>query len=145
MVLGEGAAILVLEPWERARRRGVKIQGEIIGFGMSSDANDLTEAAALRFVFGGHLKRMPVSASKSMLGHCLNAGGAIEALITALALRDGIVPPTVGFRERDPDCDPDGDLDCVLDAGRRAPLRAALSNSFAFGGLNVALLMRSVE
>jgi nodulation protein E len=185
MVLGEGAAMLVLEPWERARRRGATIHGEIIGFGMSSDANDmtapdargaaqamtaaladgglppgavdyvnahgtgtrlndLTEAAALRCVFGTHLKRMPISATKSMLGHCLNAGGALEAMVTVLALRDGILPPTAGFRERDPDCDPDGDLDCVPNVARRAPLRAALSNSFAFGGLNVALLMRSV-
>jgi nodulation protein E len=84
------------------------------------------------------MKRLPVSSSKSMFGHCLNAGGALEAVVTAMALRDGVLPPTIGFREADPDCA----IDCVPNVARLAPIEVAMSNSFAFGGLNAALLMR---
>jgi nodulation protein E len=179
VVLGEGAAIIVLEAWEHARARGAAIQAEVVGFGMSSDANDITapdaagaaramraalddaglppaaigyvnahgtgtrlndraETAALRDVFGERLDRLPVSASKSMLGHCLNAGGALECLTTVLALRDGVLPPTINFREPDPECVPD----CIADVARAAEVEVALSNSFAFGGLNACLALR---
>jgi len=179
LVIGEGAAILVLEEWHHAKMRGADIHAELIGFGMSADAgeltapdangaaramqaalsdaavtadevdyvnahgtgtrlNDKTEVAALRHVFGPHLDAMPVSSSKSMHGHCLNAGGAIEAAITALALRQGILPPTIGFRAPDPDCA----IDCVPNEARHAPIQIAMSNSFAFGGLNAVLLLR---
>jgi 3-oxoacyl-(acyl-carrier-protein) synthase len=76
-----------------------------------------------------------------MLGHCLNAAGALEAAATVLALRDGIAPPTIGYREVDPECD----LDYVPNAARRMSIDAALSNSFAFGGFNAVLAFRKAE
>ena len=103
--------------------------------GTGTRLNDLTECAALRDVLGAHLDRVPVSSTKSMIGHCLNAGGALELIATVLALRDGFVPPTMGFTGHDPQCP----VDCVPNASRRAPIGTALSNSFAFGGLNATL------
>ncbi len=179
LILGEGAAMLVLEPLDRARARGVKVWGEITGFGMSSDAhhltqplaagegrairaaledsgtapeaigyinahgtgtlaNDATEAAAIREVFGAHASRLMVSSTKSMHGHALGAAGAIEAAATLLALREGVIPPTVNFTGPDPACD----LDVVPNLARRAAVEWALSNSFAFGGLNAVLAFR---
>jgi nodulation protein E len=179
LVIGEGAAILVLEEWEHATRRGATIHAELSGFGMSADAgeltapsadgaaramraalddagmapehvdyvnahgtgtrlNDKTEVEALGQVFGEHLHRLPVSSTKSMVGHCLNAGGAVELAVSALALHRGVLPPTIGFREPDPECA----VDCVPNEARRAPIRVAMSNSFAFGGLNAVLLLR---
>jgi nodulation protein E len=179
LVIGEAAAILVLEAWDHARARGADIIAELAGFGMSADAgelvapdangaaramqaalndaaltqddvdyvnahgtgtrlNDKTEVAALRKVFGDRTRHLPVSSSKSMVGHCLNAGGAVELAVTALAVRHGIVPPTAGFREFDPDCA----IDCVPNEARAAPIRVAMSNSFAFGGLNAVLVIR---
>jgi len=73
-----------------------------------------------------------------MIGHCLSAGGALEAVATIMALRDGVLPPTAGFREADPECD----VDCVPNVARAVPIQAALSNSFAFGGLNAVLAFR---
>lgn len=181
LVIGEAAAILVLEEWGRATARGAPIIAEIIGFGMGADAgeltapraegaaramqaaindagcglsdvdyvnahgtgtrlNDKTEAGALRQVFGTFLDRMPVSSTKSMLGHCLNAGGAVECAVTALALRHGVLPPTIGFRVPDPDCA----IDCVPNEARDARIRVAMSNSFAFGGLNAVLVLKGV-
>jgi nodulation protein E len=178
LVIGEGAGILVLEPWDLAQARGATIHAELLGFGMGADGGDLTapsaegavramrgaladaglapervdhvnahgtatrlndrtEAAALHVVFGAHTKHLAVSASKSMHGHCLNAAGGLEAVVTTLALREGLLPPTLGFREADPDCD----LDCVPNAARRAAIGVALSNSFAFGGLNAVLVL----
>ena len=176
LVLGEGAAVLVLEDWDHAQRRGAAILAEVAGSGMSADAADITapdpegasaaiqgalddagldaaeigyvnahgtgtrlndriESAALRRVFG---RPPPVSSSKSMIGHCLSAGGALEAVATVMALRDGVLPPTAGFRETDPECD----VDCVPNIARAVPIQAALSNSFAFGGLNAVLAFR---
>ncbi len=177
LVLGEGAAVLVLEDWDHAQRRGAAILAEVAGSGMSADAADITapdaggaaaamqaalddagldaseigyvnahgtgtrlndriESAALRRVFG---RPPPVSSSKSMIGHCLSAGGALEAVATIMALRDGVLPPTAGFRETDPECD----VDCVPNVSRAVPIQAALSNSFAFGGLNAVLAFRA--
>ena len=176
LVLGEGAAVLVLEDWDHAQRRGATILAEVAGSGMSADAADITapdiggasaamqgalddagldaaeigyvnahgtgtrlndriESAALRRVFG---RPPPVSSSKSMIGHCLSAGGALEAVATIMALRDGVLPPTAGFRETDPECE----VDCVPNVARAVPIQAALSNSFAFGGLNAVLAFR---
>ena len=181
LVIGEGAAILVLERWDQAKARGAAILGEIAGFGMSADASDITapsaegaaaamraalddarlareqigainahgtgtrlndriETQALRQVFGAGLDRIPVSASKSMLGHCMTAGAALEAVLTVLALRHRLLPPTVGFTGPDPDCD----LDCIPRVARPAMAEAALSNAFAFGGLNAVLAFRAV-
>lgn len=103
--------------------------------GTATRLNDRTETQALHKVFGLHAGRLSVSSSKSMHGHCLNAAGGIEAVVAALALREGLLPPTLGYREDDPDCD----LDYVPNVGRRASIGVALSNSFAFGGLNAVL------
>ena len=173
LILGEGAAMLVLESIDRARARGARIWGEIAGFGMSSDAshlthpsikgparamraaltdarlapealgninshgtgteiNDPTETAAIREVFASP---PPVSSTKSMHGHALGAAGALEAAATLLALHHGLIPPTANFTEPDPACD----LDAVPNVARQAHIEHALSNSFAFGGLNAVL------
>jgi len=181
MILGEGGAMLVLEPLEAARARGARIHAEIVGFGMSADAghitqpsaegaarairaalrdaslapdavgyinahgtgtpaNDPTETAAIRAVFGAHADRLAVSSTKSMHGHALGASAALECLATALALRDGLLPPTANYREPDPECD----LDVIPNQARAAQVEYALSNSFAFGGLNAVLALRAV-
>lgn len=179
LILGEGAAMMVLEPLDAARARGAAILGEIVGFGMSSDAfhitqpspdgaarairaaiadagldptqigyinahgtgtiaNDSTETAAIRKVFGAHADRLAVSSTKSMHGHTLGAAGAIEAAATLLALRHGVLPPTANFTEPDPACD----LDVIPNTARAATVEFALSNSFAFGGLNAVVAFR---
>jgi len=179
LILGEGAAMLVLEPLERARARGAQILGEIVGFGMSADAadltapdlggmtramdgaladakltaqdiqyvnahgtgtaaNDMTETQALHQVFGAHARELAVSSTKSMIGHALGAAGALELVATLLALRDAIAPPTIGYLGPDPACD----LDYVPNEARAMPINAALSNSFAFGGLNAVLAVK---
>jgi nodulation protein E len=174
LILGEGAGMLVMENFECAVARGAEILGEVVGFGMSSDAyhitqpavdgaaramraaltdaeidrvdyinahgtgtvaNDLTESMAIRSVCGSDA---PVSSTKSMHGHGLGAAGALEAIATVLALKYGVIPPTANFTERDPDCD----LDVVPNQPRQAAIEYALSNSFAFGGLNAVLAFR---
>ena len=180
MILGEGSAMLVLEPWDAARARGARIHAEIVGFGMSADAghitqpsaegaaramrsalrdaslapeqiayinahgtatpaNDPTETAAIRAVFGAHAGRLAVSSTKSMHGHALGASAALECLATVLALRDGILPPTANYSQPDPECD----LDVIPNHARAAQVEYALSNSFAFGGLNAVLVLRA--
>jgi nodulation protein E len=180
MILGEGGAMMILEPLEAAKARGAKIYAEICGFGMSSDANHLTqptvegparamrdalalaglapeqvgyinahgtgtqgndpiETRAIRALFGAHANKLAVSSTKSMHGHALGAAGAIEAVATILALRDGILPPTANFTVADPECD----LDYIPNQARRQQVEAALSNSFAFGGLNAVLAFRA--
>jgi nodulation protein E len=181
LILGEGGAMLILEPLEAAQARGAHIYGELAGFGMSSDAhhitqpsgegaaramraaicdaimdpaeigyinahgtatpaNDPTETLAIRKVFREHADRLAVSSTKSMHGHTLGAAGAIEAVATVLALERGILPPTANFTEPDPACD----LDVIPNKARRAEVECALSNSFAFGGLNAVLAFRRV-
>ncbi|MGQ9633505.1 MAG: beta-ketoacyl-[acyl-carrier-protein] synthase family protein [Bryobacteraceae bacterium] len=179
MILGEGAAMLVLETLEAAVARGARIYAEVVGFGMSSDAhhitqpsvegparamrmaladggvapeavgyinahgtgtpaNDPTETRAIREVFGKHAERLAVSSTKSMHGHALGAAGGLEAAATVLALHHGVLPPTANFTEPDPECD----LDYVPNVARRAQVEYALSNSFAFGGLNAVVAFR---
>jgi nodulation protein E len=179
MVLGEGAAIMVLESLDHAQRRGAEILGEIVGFGMSADArdltspdqggmaralagaladarlapgdiqyinahgtgtaaNDVTETRALRQVFGAHAEKVAISSTKSMVGHALGAAGALELVATIMAVRESVAPPTIGYLGPDPDCD----LDYVPNAARPMRIDAALSNSFAFGGLNAVLAVR---
>ena len=180
MILGEGAAMLVLEPLDAALARGATVLAEVAGFGMSSDAhhltqpsaegaaramraaladggiapeqvgyvnahgtgtaaNDPSETRAIREVFGAHTERaLAVSSTQSMHGHALGAAGAIEAAATVLALRHGVLPPTANFAEPDPECA----LDVVPNEARRAEVECAISNSFAFGGLNAVLAFR---
>ena len=101
-------------------------------------ANDPTETEAIRTVFGAHTATLLVSSTKSMHGHALGAAGAIEAAATLLALSRGVIPPTANFLGADPACD----LDVVPNVARDVQVEWALSNSFAFGGLNAVLAMR---
>ena len=102
--------------------------------------NDTTETTAIRSVFGDHANRLAISSTKSMHGHTLGAAGAIEAVATVLALRCGTLPPTANYTTPDPTCD----LDVIPNEPRKAQVEAALSNSFAFGGLNAVLAFRRI-
>ncbi len=178
LVLGEGAAILVLEPLDRAMARDARIYAELLGFGMSADAddiiapnaeggarairaalvdariaedsidyinahgtgtmlNDVTETRAIRAVFGAHADRLAISSSKAVLGHGLGAAGALEAAATALAIHRNVMPPTANFEEPDFACD----LDVIPNVAREKRISYAISNSFAFGGLNAVLTL----
>jgi nodulation protein E len=106
--------------------------------GTGTQANDVTESRAIRLAFGAHAERLAVSSTKSMHGHALGASGALELVAVIGALRDSVVPPTANLDEADPACD----LDYVPNVGRPMPVRAALSNSFAFGGLNAVLALK---
>lgn len=180
MILGEGGAMFVLEPWEAARARGARIRGEVVGFGMSADAyhltqpsvdgpvrsirsalrdaelepeqvgyinahgtgtpgNDPCEANAIRTVFGKRADLLPVSSTKSMHGHALGGAGALEAVATVLALQEGFLPPTANFTILDSVCN----LDVIQNNAREAKAEYALSNSFAFGGLNAVVAFRA--
>ncbi|HEY4372907.1 MAG TPA: beta-ketoacyl-[acyl-carrier-protein] synthase family protein [Burkholderiales bacterium] len=183
LVLGEGAAVLVLEPLEAARARGARLYAEIAGSGVSCDATHLTkpdtagqvraltmalaraglapaevgycnahgtatqagdmvEAASLAQVWGEALPQLAVSSTKSMHGHLLGAAGALEAAITVLALYNRALPPSMFCEMPDPECA----LALVHTPGTQAPeLKAAISNSFAFGGTNVVLAFRRAE
>ncbi len=180
LVLGEGAAVVVLEDWQHARLRGAEIFGELVGYGLATDsahitrpsidgqaralelalesarvardevgyinahgtgtaANDAVETAAIKRVFGTRAKKLPVSSTKSMHGHLLGAAGAVELVVTLLALRTGILPPTLNLRVPDPECD----LDYVPNVAREGQdIDLALTSSFAFGGTNAVLACR---
>jgi len=179
-VLGEGAAILILEELGRARERGAPILGEICGAGVTADAgdivapsldgaaramrqaladarmdagevgyinahgtattmNDRTEAAAIHQVLGSAAEGVLVSSTKSMHGHCIGAAGALEATAVLMALDEGVIAPTINHEEADPEIG----LDVVPNLAREARVDAALSNSFAFGGLNAVLAFRA--
>ena len=182
LVMGEGAAMLLLEELEHAKRRGATIYGEIAGFGMSSDAghitqpsiegparavrmalaeakanpeevdyinahgtatrvNDVTETQVIKEVFGDHARKVAISSTKSMHGHVMGSTAAIEFAATIQAIDRGVIPPTANYSQPDPECD----LDYVPNQAREKPVRCAISNSFAFGGLNAVLLVRKYE
>jgi len=109
--------------------------------GTATLAGDIAETRALKDAFGEHAYKLLASSNKSMIGHCLGAAGAIEAVATVMTIVDGIVPPTTNLTDPDPECD----LDYVPMTAREAPVEAALSNSFGFGGHNVALLFRRFD
>ena len=108
--------------------------------GTGTPANDRAEAVALRAVFGERAERMPVSSVKSMIGHSMGAASAIESVVCCLALRDGVVPPTINYETPDPDCP----IDCVPNSARRLEISAAMNNSFAFGGNNAVVIFTKV-
>ncbi|MCF8486672.1 MAG: beta-ketoacyl-[acyl-carrier-protein] synthase family protein [Rhodobacteraceae bacterium] len=117
---------------------------EVIGYvnahGTGTLANDRTECAALHDVFGPHINHVPVSSTKSMHGHLIGGTGAVELLACIMALRDGVIAPTIGFERADPDCN----LDVVPNTAREARVDVAMSNAFAFGGLNAAIILKRV-
>jgi nodulation protein E len=114
--------------------------GYINAHGTGTLANDASETQAIRQLFGAHAERLAVSSTKAVHGHALGAAGALEAAATLLALRDGVLPPTANYREADPACD----LDVIPNAARHQTVECALSNSFAFGGLNAVLAFRKI-
>jgi 3-oxoacyl-[acyl-carrier-protein] synthase II len=177
-VLGEGAAVLILEEESFAQDRGARIYARILSCGMSADAHhvtappengegaqlsmrralksaglqpdqidyinahgtstrvgDIAETRAIKAVFNNHASSLAISANKSMIGHLLGAAGATEAAFTILALKEGIIPPTINLQTPDPECD----LDYVPHVLRRREIHYALSNSFGFGGTNATL------
>jgi len=109
--------------------------------GTSTPAGDKSESSAIRTLFGDHAYKLAVSSTKSMTGHLLGAAGGVEAIISVLAIREGIIPPTINLDTPDPDCD----LDYVPHTARKADVRVALSNSFGFGGHNATLILKKPE
>jgi 3-oxoacyl-[acyl-carrier-protein] synthase II len=184
-VIGEGAAVLVLEEREHALRRGAPVYAEFLGYGMSGDAHHLTEpdptgaaaawamrralreaavepeavdyinahgtstplgdvmeTRAVKRALGEQVaSRVLISSTKSMIGHCLGAAGALEAAATVLTLQRGVVPPTINLTNSDPECD----LDYVPNTAREAEVKLAMSNSFGFGGHNASILLGAHE
>jgi nodulation protein E len=179
MVLGEGAAIFILETAEAAEARGAYQLAEIAGYGTTSDGkdivradvdgaaaamrlaladasttpdvidyinahgtgtilNDTVECEAVRQVFGAHAPSISISSTKPIHGHALGAAGALELAITIKAVCDQVAPPTINWLEPDPNCN----LDVVPNSARPLPIRAAMSNSFAFGGVNATLVVK---
>ena len=121
-----------------------KINPEDVGYinahGTGTAANDKTECAAVADVFGAHADQLMISSTKSMHGHLIGATGAVELLACIMALRDGIIAPTIGYEEPDPECA----LDVVPNEAREASVQVALSNAFAFGGMNAVLALRQI-
>jgi 3-oxoacyl-[acyl-carrier-protein] synthase II len=113
----------------------------IAAHGTSTPLNDATETKAIRAAFGEHADRLAVSSNKSMVGHTLGAAGAVSAVAATLAIRDGVIPPTINYQVQDPECD----LDYVPNEARRQPVRAALVNGFGFGGQNAVAVFRAIQ
>lgn len=182
LVIGEGAAMLVLEEYEHAKSRGATIYAEIVGYGAANDYqhiavpsvdgqaatmaaalsdsglkstdigyinahgtgtvfNDITETNAIKQVFGAHAYTLSVSSTKSMHGHLMGAAGALETVITLLALNNNLLPPTINLKQADPACD----LDYVPNVAKSVSnLEFAMSNSFAFGGTGASLILKKI-
>ncbi|MGH8104156.1 MAG: beta-ketoacyl-[acyl-carrier-protein] synthase II, partial [bacterium] len=109
--------------------------------GTSTLYNDRTETKAIKEVFGEYAKKIPVSSTKSMHGHGLGAAGGIESVVCLLAMRDGIIPPTINYETPDPECD----LDYVPNKARKQAARTIMNNAFAFGGHNAILIFKKCE
>ena len=183
-VLGEGSGTLILEDLEHAKARSAPIYCEVVGYGVTCDANhltaphprgkgavnamkmaiagsglppeafdyvnahgtstqlnDATETMAIKEVFGEHAARLKVSSTKSMVGHLLGAAGGVEAIATAKGLQEQFYPATINYETPDPKCD----LDYVPNSGQDAPMRAALTNSFGFGGHNAVVALKRYD
>jgi 3-oxoacyl-[acyl-carrier-protein] synthase II len=181
-VMGEAGAVIVVEELERAKARGAKIYAELAGYGVSSDAQHITEpdptgehpARAMKMALADagleasdigyvnahgtstplgdasetrvikkalgeeNARKTAISSTKGSTGHCLGAAGAVEAIFTALALKEQLLPPTINYEQSDPECD----LDYVPNTPRPAELSAAMSNSFGFGGHNASIVLK---
>jgi 3-oxoacyl-[acyl-carrier-protein] synthase II len=184
-VMGEAGAVLVLEELEHAKARDAKIYAELLGYGVSSDAQHITEpdptgehpARAMQMALGDaginadeidyinahgtstplgdaaetrvikyalgeeNARKTPVSSTKGATGHCLGAAGGVEAMFCTLAVKEGVLPPTINYDEPDPECD----LDYIPNEAREADVRVAVSNSFGFGGHNACIVLRRFE
>jgi 3-oxoacyl-[acyl-carrier-protein] synthase II len=137
----EGKAVAALiEEALRSARVSADAVDHVNAHGTATPQNDQAEARGIRRVFGERARHIPVTSIKSMVGHCLAAAGAIEAATLALSIARGVVPPTIGFREPDPECD----VDLVANEARRVPIACGVSTSLAFGGNDAALVMRRV-
>ena len=155
-VMGEGGGCLVLEELEHAKARGAKIYAEVAGVGMSADAHhltashhgtstpvgDISEAKAIKEVFGQHAFELNISSTKSMTGHLLGAAGAVEAIASILAIKNGIVPPTINHEEGDNDENIDYDLNLTFNKAQKREVNVALSNTFGFGGHNACVIFK---
>lgn len=137
---GAGAALAMRRALAEGGIRGEEID-YVNAHGTGTPQNDVVETRAIKQVLGPHAYEIPVSSTKSQVGHCLGAAGAIEALASLLALRGQFVPPTVTLTDADPECD----LDFVPGASRPAALRTVLTNSYGFGGNNTSLVLRAVQ
>lgn len=183
-VMGEGGAVMILEDYEFARKRGANIIAELVAYGASSDAfhlvqpspegegaikavdmafklgnikpdeidyihahgtstllNDRVETKVIKKVLGDRAKNVPVSATKSMTGHLLGGSGSLGAVISVLAMKHGIAPPTISLDTPDPECD----LDYVPNQARKVNIETAMANSFGFGGHNAVLIFRKAS
>jgi len=183
-VMGEGAGILLLEEYEHAIKRGVRIYAEIVGYGATCDAyhitapspdgygaamamtnamkeagirpkdisyinahgtstqiNDRLETLAIKAAFGNDAYKIPVSSTKSMIGHLLGAAGAVEAIVCVKAVDEGFIPATIGLKVPDEECD----LDYVPNTGRKSKLAYVMSNSLGFGGHNASIIFKNME
>ena len=183
-VMGEGAGVVVLEEYERAKARGAKIYAEVVGYGLSGDAYHVTaphpegsgafrsmamalkksglsledidyvnahgtstplgdelELGAVRRLFGDQISAMSMSSTKSAIGHLLGGAGAVESIFCILAMRDGIVPPTLNLDEPSESCK---GVDLVPHVAKQRKVRAVLNNSFGFGGTNASLIMKAL-
>jgi 3-oxoacyl-[acyl-carrier-protein] synthase II len=181
LVMGEGAAVVVMERESHARARGARIYAELAGYGSTADAfhvtaphetgeggssailqalasasansedvgyinahgtatqlNDLSETKAVKGVFGERARRVPISSTKSMTGHMMGATGALEVIFCVMAIREGVLPPTIHYHTPDPECD----LDVIPNEARQAKVDLAISNAFGFGGHNAVLAVR---
>jgi len=182
-VLAEGAGVIVLEEYEAAKKRGARIYAEVVGGGITCDAdhitapppdgrgacrainhaledagiscdkidyinahgtgtqmNDLSETAAIKSAFGEYAKKVAISSTKSNLGHLLGASGGVELILSALAITNSVIPPTINLENPDPQCD----LDYVPLRPRQASIGYAMSNSFGFGGHNASIIIAKV-
>ena len=137
---GEGAAKCMQLTLDDAGLKPEDI-AYINAHGTSTPMNDLSETMAMKTVFRDHIKKLPVSSTKSMTGHLLGASGGVEAIFSLLAIRDSIIPPTINYEEPDPECD----LDYVPNVARKKEVRIVMSNSFGFGGTNATLIFKRFE
>ncbi|MCG8507885.1 MAG: beta-ketoacyl-ACP synthase II, partial [Rhodospirillales bacterium] len=184
-VMGDGAGVVVLEELEHAKKRGAKIYGEFVGYGLTGDAFHITapaedgdgafrcmsaalkrsglnpedvdyvnahgtstplgdeiELAAVKRAFGAAADRISMSSTKSAVGHCLGAAGAVEAIFSILAMNDNVAPPTLNLDNPSEGCD---GVDLVPHQPREREIRAVLSNSFGFGGTNASIIFKALE